>query len=138
MDPESADLVLRPVTESDLPIIYRLTNDPAATGDFEWFGWQDTSIWRRRWEHDGMLGDDGGVLMVVKQEQVLGFVSWRKRPTGRTSFCWEMGIAMLPEARGHGYGTWAQREIARYLFMHTLANRVEAGTEINNLAEQRA
>ena len=45
---------------------------------------------------------------------------------------------MLPEARGHGYGTQAQRLLARYLFAHTTAHRIEADTETSNLGEQRA
>jgi L-amino acid N-acyltransferase YncA len=31
-----------------------------------------------------------------------------------------------------------QRQLMRYLFAHTPANRVEAGTEITNVGEQRA
>jgi RimJ/RimL family protein N-acetyltransferase len=129
---------LRPVAESDLPIVYRLTNDPDATGENEWYGWQDRWRYHRRWEENGMLDDDGGMLVVERQAQILGFVSWRKRVTGRTSFCWSMGIAMLPEARGQGYGTEAQRLLVRYLFANSQVNRIEAGTNVNNLAEQRA
>jgi RimJ/RimL family protein N-acetyltransferase len=129
---------LRPVAQSDLPIIYRLTNDPAVAGEFEWYGWHDQWHFRRRWERDGLLDDDGGVLTVHGQGEPAGFVSWSKRRAGRNSFSWIMGIAMMPEARGQGYGTQAQRQLVRYLFLHTLANRVEASTEVGNLAEQRA
>lgn len=129
---------LRPVAQGDLPIIYRLTSDPEATGEHEWFGFQDPWRYRRRWESTGLLDDDGGVLMVERQGEVLGFVAWSKRPTARTSFCWEIGIALLPEARGRGHGTQAQRELVRYLFLHTQVNRIEAGTEVTNVAEQRA
>jgi RimJ/RimL family protein N-acetyltransferase len=129
---------LRPVAESDLTIIYRLTNDPDATGEYEWFGWQDRWSYARRWEQNGPLDGDGGILMVQRSEEVLGFVSWSKRVTARTSFCWNMGIAVLPQARGHGYGTDAQRQLVRYLFAHTPVNRIEAGTNVDNVAEQRA
>jgi RimJ/RimL family protein N-acetyltransferase len=134
----NTELRLRPVAEGDLATIYRLTSDPEATGDHEWFGWQDPWRYRRRWEESGLLGDDGGVLMVQAQDEVLGFVAWSQRRTGRISFCWNMGIALLPEARGRGYGTAAQRQLVRYLFSHTQVNRIEASTEITNVAEQRA
>jgi RimJ/RimL family protein N-acetyltransferase len=49
-----------------------------------------------------------------------------------------MGIELAPGARGHGYGVEAQALLARYLFEHTEANRVEAMTDIENVAEQRA
>jgi RimJ/RimL family protein N-acetyltransferase len=147
---------LRPVAESDLPVIYRLTSAPDATGEHEWFGWQDQWRYRRLWEADGLLNDDRGVLMVQHggesrtqtpadrsedaspPTEVLGFVSWSKRPTARTSFCWNLGIALLPEARGRGYGTAAQRALVKYLFLHSQVNRIEARTEVTNFAEQRA
>jgi RimJ/RimL family protein N-acetyltransferase len=43
-----------------------------------------------------------------------------------------------PEARGRGAGTAAQRLLVRYLFAHTQVARVEAATEVENIAERRA
>lgn len=48
-----------------------------------------------------------------------------------------IGIVLLPEHRGKGYGTAAQRRLARYLF-DTTVQRVEAGTDAEDIAEQRA
>ncbi|MFD4622167.1 GNAT family N-acetyltransferase [Streptomyces sp. NPDC058475] len=50
----------------------------------------------------------------------------------------KLGLALLPEARGKGVGTEAQRQLVRYLFAHTLVMRIEADTETDNIAEQRA
>jgi RimJ/RimL family protein N-acetyltransferase len=44
----------------------------------------------------------------------------------------------VPEARGTGVGTEAQRQLVRYLFAHTAVPRIEADTEVGNIAEQRA
>jgi RimJ/RimL family protein N-acetyltransferase len=129
---------LRPVEEQDLPLIHRLTSDPDATGDYEWYGWRDPHEFRRRWDEDGLLGDELAILIVCRGADRLGFVAWRKVPTGRISHCWSMGIALAPEARGQGYGTAAQRLLVRYLFRHSQVNRIEATTEIGNLAEQHA
>jgi RimJ/RimL family protein N-acetyltransferase len=76
--------------------------------------------------------------MVVKGEDRLGFVTWHKVPSTPACYYWNIGIALLPEARGHGYGTQAQRLLARYLFAHTTVYRIEAATEVGNVAEQRA
>lgn len=54
------------------------------------------------------------------------------------SAAWNIGISLMPEARGQGYGTEAQRQVAGYLFETTSINRVEASTDIENLAEQRS
>jgi RimJ/RimL family protein N-acetyltransferase len=133
-----ASISLTPVTEHDFEILYRLTSDPAFTGPHEWYGWQDPGAYRRRWAENGLLGEDGGILMVVEGVIRLGFVAWRKHQTARTSYCWTIGIALEPSARRLGHGTDAQRQLIRYLFAHTQVNRIEAGTEVTNIAEQRA
>lgn len=66
-----------------------------------------------------------------------GLVSWRRRPCTPAAYFWEIGAAILPEARGQGIGTQAHRLLARYLFAHTTAHRIEANTEVGNVAEQR-
>jgi hypothetical protein len=48
-----------------------------------------------------------GRTLVVRADEALGFVGWHKRTTSRGWYCFAIGIAMLPEARGHGYGTTA-------------------------------
>jgi RimJ/RimL family protein N-acetyltransferase len=45
---------------------------------------------------------------------------------------------LLPEHRGQGHGTTAQRQLADYLLATTTVHRLEATTEIDNTAEQRA
>lgn len=108
------------------------------TGEYQWFGWNDLNRWRRGWEENALIGPDGGTLLVVRGNQRLGLVNWRRRPTTPAAYCWVIGVIMLPQARGHGYGTEAHRLIARYLFAHTTAYRIEAATEVANIAEQKA
>ena len=49
-----------------------------------------------------------------------------------------LGIDLLPDARGKGYGAEAQRLFADWLFANTPANRVEAQTDVDNVAEARS
>jgi RimJ/RimL family protein N-acetyltransferase len=132
------DVALRPAAEADLAIVERLTQDPASTGEFAWLGWSKLTRFRQWWVENRLISDDIGVLMVVRGADRLGFVSWYKVPTTPGYYYWNIGIALLPEARGKGYGTLAQRMLARYLFAHTTAQRIEAATEVGNIAEQRA
>jgi RimJ/RimL family protein N-acetyltransferase len=129
---------LRPVFEDDLPEIERFLMDPVAAGDFQWFGWFDPGRWRRRWQENGLLGEDGGSLMVVSGERRLGFVGYRRIVPVWNSHFWNIGIELFPDARGRGVGTEAQRLLVRYLFAHTPVVRIEADTEEENIAEQRA
>jgi hypothetical protein len=78
---------LRPVSEDDLPVLERLRQDPDATGEFAWFGWNNLRDLRRRWDENGLIGPDG---------------------------------------------------VVRYLFAHTTVHRIEAVTEVGNVAEQKA
>jgi RimJ/RimL family protein N-acetyltransferase len=133
------EIALRPAREDDLPMLEELTQNPEKTGEFEWFGWSDLRRWRRGWDENGLISPEGGTLIVTGGDQRLGLVNWRRRPvTVPSSYCWEIGIILLPEARGCGYGTQAQRLLARYLFAHTTVHRIWAGTEVDNIAEQRA
>ncbi|MFI7297757.1 GNAT family N-acetyltransferase [Streptomyces sp. NPDC050121] len=129
---------LRPVREDDLLMLEQFLVDPEAAGPFSWFGWADPGRFRRRWAENGMLSDDGGQLMVTSGAEALGFVAWRKVVTAPSSYCWNMGIQLLPRAQGRGVGTQAQRLLVRYLFAHTPVMRIEADTEVENIAEQRA
>jgi RimJ/RimL family protein N-acetyltransferase len=99
----SDEVALRPVREDDLPMLEELTQDPERTGEFEWFGWADLRRWRRAWDENGLITPDGGTLIVARAHQRLGLVNWRRRPiTVPSSYCWEIGIMLLPEARGRG------------------------------------
>jgi ribosomal-protein-alanine N-acetyltransferase len=44
----------------------------------------------------------------------------------------------MPEYRGKGLGAAAQRLLATYLFSTTIAHRLQASTDVENIAEQRA
>lgn len=131
-------VALRQVSEDDLPTLQLLMQDPEASGEFEWFGWHAPRLYRQGWEKDGLIGPDGGTLVVIRGGERLGLVNWRRRQTAPASHCWEIGIRLLPEARGRGYGTAAHRLMVRYLFAHTAVHRIEATTEVGNTAEQRA
>ena len=132
------DVALRLVAEADLLIMERLTQDPASTGEFAWLGWYKLTRFRQWWAENRLISDDIGVLMVVRGDERLGFVTWHKVPSTPGCYYWNIGIALLPEARGKGYGTQAQRRLAQYLFAHTTVQRIEAATEVDNVAEQRA
>ncbi len=114
------------------------TTAAQARAGCEWYGWSDLRRWRRVWDENGLIGPEGGTLIVTRGDQRLGPVNWRRQQLTMAGHCWEIGIILRPEARGRGYGTQAQRLLARYLFAHTTAHRIWAGTEVENIAEQKA
>ncbi|MDO9173446.1 MAG: GNAT family protein, partial [Actinomycetota bacterium] len=54
------------------------------------------------------------------------------------SECPAIGIALLPQHRGKGYGTIAQRLLVDHLFREYGVHRVQSDTAMDNPAEQRA
>jgi ribosomal-protein-alanine N-acetyltransferase len=133
-------VLLRPVEEADLEALSSLDTDPSVSEPFEWFGFRSPSVRRRRWEEDGLLGADSSFLGVALPDGALaGMVSWRTvRAGGPPGGCLEIGILLFPEHRGRGLGTAAQRALTSYLFAITLANRLQAITDLENIPEQRA
>ena len=129
---------LRPVEEAHLPILMRLLWDPTAPGEFQWFGFRMRNVKEieRRWREDGLIGEASSFLAVILEDETFaGWVTWRpSSPFGN----YEIGIALLPDYRGRGIGTEAQRQLVDYLFNTTTTHRLQAGTEVDNLAEQRA
>ncbi|HET8594403.1 MAG TPA: GNAT family protein [Intrasporangium sp.] len=84
--------------------------------------------------------DEDGVLAVVVDGQPAGTVSWTWVQWGptRASRCPMIGIWVQAGARGSGAGSEAQRQLVGLFFRHTATNRVQAHTDVANLAEQRA
>jgi RimJ/RimL family protein N-acetyltransferase len=134
-----ADVRLRPVDEQDLALLARIDTEPALTEPFEWRGFRDPKARRRRWEQDSYLGPDDALLIVALPDSTpAGIVSWRTMATSGPRVTYIIGILLMPEHRERGIGSSAQCLVTDHLFCTTLANRVEAGTAVENVAEQRA
>jgi RimJ/RimL family protein N-acetyltransferase len=138
--PPQAALRLRPVRADEVELLERWRAEEATRGRFDWFGFAPPGALRRRHDADGLLGEDRGNLVVEAGGAPIGEVSYISVHHGPppTSRAFNIGIWLLPEHRGRGHGSEAQRQLAAYLFAHTRVERVEASTDVANVAEQRA
>lgn len=134
---DAPNVRLRPVTEADLALFRRFAVEPGLIG-LDWAGFRDAAAPARRFATDGYLGADDGRLIVDVDDQATGFVSYLAGLYGGVAKHWEIGIALLPEWRGRGVGWRAQAMLCDYLFDHTPAQRIQAGTHPENVAEQRS
>ena len=136
---DHADTVrLRAFAEGDLAFLDRLCTDPDALGEFEWPGFGDPRARRKRWEADGYISAESAAVAIVRADDTaVGIATWKPRgsPSGVS---YEIGVAVLPEHRGQGVGTAAQRLLVDYLLDRTTANRIEALTNGGNIGEQKA
>jgi RimJ/RimL family protein N-acetyltransferase len=84
--------------------------------------------------------DHGRLIIELTERTIIGDLSWHRVTYGPNpeSSAFNIGIALRPDHRGLGHGARAQRLIAGHLFDTSDVNRVEASTDVDNVAEQRA
>ena len=132
---------LRRIEEGDIDILEQQYAGPEFAGEQAWMGFVQAGKLRQRFESREILREDGGILAVADDDgQLVGEISWVRMMNGPPpqGYCWNIGIWILPDHRGKGHGSEAQRLGAAYLFEHSYLERVEAGTEADNVGEQRA
>lgn len=133
---------LRDITLADADLLDAWADDPANHGEFNDFGLGRDPIDRDAIARGPLRNERNGQLIVerIENETPIGTVGWHLVRYGPNpeSDVWNIGIALIPGARGQGHGAEAQRQVAAYLFEHSGVNRVEASTDIDNIAEQRS
>jgi len=123
-------VVLRPEQSDDLALL------TGGDSPFDEFGPRS----ERATVRPADLEDSGGLAVLDENGILAGDVSWHYVQWGpnKASRCPMIGIWLQPVARGRGIGRAAQRALAELFFEHTAVNRVEAHTDVDNIAEQRA
>ena len=130
---------LRAIEEADYPVLHRWANDPAVVGDYDTLRPVSLDDIRRRYRDSRALTAEGGALLIVRKDGIpVGTVSCHPVSYGVYSPAFNIGIEIEPEQRGNGFGSEAQRLFADYLLFAFAVGRVEASTDIENVAEQRA
>lgn len=137
-----AKVRLRDVVLDDADLIDGWSASPEARGEYNDFGIQPSPADRDALAKGPLRNARNGELIVERldDDRPIGRVSWHRVGYGPNdgSGAWNIGISLLPDARGVGYGPEAQRLLADFLFATTSFDRVEASTDVANLAEQRA
>ena len=117
----------------DRPLVIREwgEEEPRPDTSSEWDDWDDD------WLPEELTPVHHRAAIEVAGD-VVGSMSWHAVQYGPTwgSCAWSMGIALVPSARGHGIGSVCQRLLSDHLLLS--AFRVEASTDIDNVAEQRS
>lgn len=133
---------LRDSTLEDADRLDAWSSDSDVLGEFNDFGLPPSAVDREALASGPLRNERNGELIVERlaDREPIGSISWHRvayGPNGGSS-AWNIGVSLVPEARGHGYGGEAQRLLAEYLFATTEYDRVEASTDVDNIAEQRA
>lgn len=136
----AAGVRLRLATRDDGPLLDAWRDDPDVAGEYNDFGPLDRPKLSERLAVGPLVDTSAGTLMVDLDGTPVGTVGWHAVGYGPNveSKQWNIGISLVPAARGRGAGWRAQRMLAEWLFATTAVNRVEASTDVDNVAEQRS
>ena len=129
----------RAISEADLDDL--AASESPESDPWNYFEIHASNRLRNRFAVNGGISEDVGMLAVETTGGTLvGSVTWFTAQHGPSAACraCNIGISLFAEYRGRGYGTTAQRQLANYLFSTRLLERVEAATDVENIAEQRA
>jgi RimJ/RimL family protein N-acetyltransferase len=133
---------LRDVGPGDADRLDTWRADPLVRGEFNDFGMPFRPVNRAALAAGPLGNERNGELIVERLDDgtPIGTVSWHMERYGPNdgSAAWNIGISLIPQGRGQGFGAEAQRLLADYLFATTPVDRVEASTDVENVAEQRA
>jgi RimJ/RimL family protein N-acetyltransferase len=128
------------VTPADAALLERLHANQA--GGFNDLGQDRSAPPPEAWIAGRLRGERRGEFFVERRadSRIVGTISyhWVSYGPNERSGAWMLGIDLVPDGRGQGLGTEAQRILADWLFETTSVNRVEASTDVENLAEARA
>lgn len=127
---------LRAVRREDLPL---LLVDHAAD-PIDTFGFVAANALERAFAADGLIGYDSGTLVIEDADgAVAGKASWLPVPHGPNppSRALNVGMRLHPDFRGRGVGAPALTLLANYLFDTTTFERLQAETDVGNVAALR-
>jgi RimJ/RimL family protein N-acetyltransferase len=131
-----SEVKLRAVRREDLPL---LLVDHAAD-PIDTFGFVATNALERAFAADGLIGYDSGTLVIEDADGVVaGKASWLPVPHGPNlpSRALNVGMRLHPDFRGRGVGVPALTLLANYLFDTTTFERLQAETDVGNVAALR-
>jgi RimJ/RimL family protein N-acetyltransferase len=127
---------LRPARPDEAPLVAGWHDDPQT----EYEEWGDpppgTALSESFPQPHGMAE----LLVTDGHDQPIGTVGWHQVLHGPNvaSIALDIGISIRPEFRGQGHGSRAQRMVTEYLFRTFPVHRVQATTDVTNVAEQKA
>lgn len=130
-------LQLRRIEAEDVQLLATWSHNPAAYGDYLTpeklsAGQLESQL------QAGILWTESNktFLVELRQGTPIGTVHYWMRPEAPATAVIAVKIA-LPEERGKGYGTEAQKYLILFLFNRLDIKQVEMVTDVNNIAQQR-
>lgn len=129
---QQENLTIRPVEERDLAFL-QLAQTQGMRGSFQEAQMESMARLRSQWEKDGMLDEQFQMLMVELEGQPVGFVTAFFVREGMV----RVGIQLDENCRGQRVGSRAFALLRDYLLENFPLVRLEADTDVDNIAAQK-
>jgi RimJ/RimL family protein N-acetyltransferase len=127
---EGKNVSLKVVEKEDLPLLADWCNNPEFLGDFLWRPQESRTEWTKR--YDNFTPDTKWFFIEKKDGTKIGIIFYF--PRGNLL---EIGYVLVPPDRGKGYCTEAINIVVDYLFLSKETMRVQAITDVENIASQK-
>jgi RimJ/RimL family protein N-acetyltransferase len=127
---EGKNVNLRVVENEDLPLWADWNNNLEFFGEFIWFPQHSRTELAKRYDN---LTHDNKWFFIEKKDgtKIGGIIHFL------AGNLLEIGYSLVPSERGKGYCSEAVRIMVDYLFLSRELVRIQATTDVNNLASQR-
>jgi len=127
---EGKTVNLRIMEKEDLPVLLEWNNNPEFYGDNLPFIQQSKTDLEKEFEK---LSPERKVFFIEKKDGTkIGIITHFL-----TGNWWEIGYVMTPKERGKGYCSEAVRIMVDYLFLSKEMARIQAVTDVRNVASQK-
>jgi RimJ/RimL family protein N-acetyltransferase len=127
---EGKNVNLRIVEKEDLQLITEWTASPDFLGEYVVLWQRSRAEWQKK--YDELTPEERWFLIEKKDGTKVGFIQhWRLKDSQ------ELGYGVVPGERGKGYCSEAVRLIVDYIFLSKTIVRIQAHTDVRNIASQK-
>lgn len=127
---EGRNVNLRVVEKEDLPLISEWTANLDFLGGYVSLWQKSKAEWQRR--YDNLPAEEKWFLIEKKDGTKVGFIQHFPIESFQ-----EIGYGLVPKERGKGYCNEAVGLMVDYLFLSKNIVRIQAQTDVRNMASQR-
>jgi RimJ/RimL family protein N-acetyltransferase len=132
---EGKNVNLRIMEKEDLPLFAEWLNNPEVSGEYNPLRQVSRTETEKRHEKDN--SEQGEFIIEKKDGSKIGYIFHFILVHPISRFL-EIGYSLVPSERGKGFGTEAVGIMVDYLFLSKDIMRVQACTDVRNVASQKA
>ena len=133
---EGKNVNLRIMEKEDLPLFVEWLNEPEVLGEYNPLRQVSRTEVEKRHEKDN--SEQGEFIIEKKDGSKIGFIAhFHVLHLGTGTKQLEIGYILVPSERGKGYCTEAVNAMVDYLFLSKESRRIQAQTDLRNVASQK-